>query len=76
MLISLFDDNYNEMIKSLYFVFFFIFICDDKNIVVLKLIVVKKKCGKSSIYSKLLNIKIFWLENFIKLKFLDNIVVV
>lgn len=42
MLISLFDDNYNEMIKSLYFVFFFIFICDDKNIVVLKLIVVKK----------------------------------
>lgn len=42
MWISLFDDNYNEMIKSLYFVFFFIFICDDKNIVVLKLIVVKK----------------------------------
>lgn len=58
MLISLPDDNYNEMTKSLYFVFFFISTRDDKNTVVLKLIAVKKKRGKSSIYSKLLNTKI------------------
>ena len=48
MLISLPDDNYNEMTKSLYFVFFFISTRDDKNTVVLKLIAVKKTVERAA----------------------------